>query len=45
MSESALPRQNGFPDPVREEAIRRARKKVRDMRAFFVSAMLYALRT
>jgi sensor histidine kinase YesM len=43
MSESALPRQNGLPDPVREEAIRRARKKVRDMRAFFVSAMLYAL--
>lgn len=43
MSETTLPRQSGQTDQIREEALRRARKKVRDMRAFFVSAMLYAL--
>jgi sensor histidine kinase YesM len=46
MSETALPRPDGQADhsrEIHEEALRRARKKVRDMRSFFVSAMLYAL--
>jgi sensor histidine kinase YesM len=43
MNETILSRQSTPENLIREEAIRRARKKVRDMRAFYFSALLYAL--
>jgi sensor histidine kinase YesM len=43
MSETILSRQSTPENLIREEAIRRARKKVRDMRAFYFSALLYAV--
>ena len=32
-----------FTDPIRQEALRRAQKRVREMRAFYVSATTYAI--
>jgi sensor histidine kinase YesM len=43
MSETIMSRDAAHSNPIREEAIRRARKRVRDMRAFYFSALLYAL--
>jgi sensor histidine kinase YesM len=43
MSETILMRQSTPENLIHEEAIRRARKKVRDMRAFYFSALLYVL--
>jgi sensor histidine kinase YesM len=43
MSETILSRKSAPENLIREEAIRRARKKVRDMRAFYFSALSYAV--
>ena len=43
MRETTLPRDTVHINTVRDEAIRRARKKARDIRGFYFSALLYAL--
>jgi sensor histidine kinase YesM len=43
MSETILPRDTVQVNTLRDEAIRRARKKARDIRGFYFSALLYAL--
>ncbi len=39
MNASTMP----YTDPIRQDALRRARKRVREIRAFYVSATLYAI--